>query len=663
MPIKRADPNKNCEIVRENPERFCVFPIKYHDIWSFYKDAVACFWTPEEIDFSSDLNDWKTLSSNERYFIKNILAFFANADGIVNENLVLNFYDEVQIPEARQFYAFQIAIEAIHCVAPETLVLTDKGHFAIKSICSETVNVWNGFEFSETKIIKTGENDKLLKVVLDNGMELECTEEHKWIIRTSNQRHPENCKTEKILTKDLKQGDVIIRHEMPVINPGDPDEFLNPYTFGFFCGDGGYVNNYPQIQLYGEKQKLLKYLSVSSNKEGNVVGDKIRCYITGEINKKKYFVPMNYSIETKLRFLEGLFDADACVNKNKKGTATNIQFSSSNLRFIKDVQLLLETLGIQSKISLNHEEQRRFLPDGKGGSKEYLCKDCYILYISCYNVLQLSKLGFSPKRLNILIDEDIKANPSLVRIKEVIDEGRFSETYCFNEPKKNYGIFNGILTGQSESYSLMIDTYVKDEEEKKGLFNATLTIPSVKKKADWALKWISNGTFAERLVAFAVVEGVFFSGAFCSIYWLKSRGKMPALGMSNEFISRDEGMHMQFACMLYEKLDVKLSKIQVEKIMREAVSYEQEFITESLPVSLLGMNCDLMKEYIEFVADRLMVMLGYEKIYKSKNPFNFMELISLGKKTNFFERRVTEYARANVKSSEEERKFNLEEDF
>jgi ribonucleoside-diphosphate reductase beta chain len=326
----KKDDNKNCVLLKENPERYCVFPIEHKDIWDFYKDAVACFWTAEEIDFASDVTDWDTkLNSNERFFIKNILAFFASADGIVNENLVLNFYNEVQLSEARAFYAFQIAIESVH----------------------------------------------------------------------------------------------------------------------------------------------------------------------------------------------------------------------------------------------------------------------------------------------------------------------------------------------SEVYSLMIDTLIKDNKEKDHLFNAIETIPSIKKKADWALKWITKGSFAERLVAFSVVEGVFFSGAFCSIYWLKSQGKMPALGMSNEFISRDEGMHMEFACLLYSKLDNKLPKETIEEIVKEAVEYEKEFITESLPVSLLGMNCDLMKSYIEFVADRLMVLLGYNNIYNSKNPFGFMELISLDKKVNFFERRSTTYARANIKSTEEERKFNLEEDF
>ncbi len=329
MVIKSDDPNKECSLIKPNPERFCMFPIKHEDIWKFYKDAVASFWTPEEIDFSLDLKDWDGLNSNEQYFIKMILAFFANSDGIVNENLVLNFSDEVQLPEARAFYSFQNAIESVH----------------------------------------------------------------------------------------------------------------------------------------------------------------------------------------------------------------------------------------------------------------------------------------------------------------------------------------------SETYSLMIDTLVKDDQEKKFLFNAVENVPSIKKKADWALKWISNGSFAERLIAFAIVEGVFFSGAFCSIYWLKSKGKMPSLALSNEFISRDEGMHMEFACLLYSKLDVKLSKKRVEEIMKEAVEYEKEFITESLPVSLLGMNCDLMKKYIEFVADRFMLSIGYDKIYNAENPFGFMELISLGKKTNFFEQRVSSYARANINSSVQERQFSLEEDF
>ncbi|EGC33194.1 hypothetical protein DICPUDRAFT_56591 [Dictyostelium purpureum] len=327
-------------ILKENKDRFVLFPIKYPDIWSMYKQAEASFWTAEEIDLAPDLNDWSSkLNDNERHFISNVLAFFAASDGIVNENLATRFMSEVQIPEARCFYGFQIAIENIH----------------------------------------------------------------------------------------------------------------------------------------------------------------------------------------------------------------------------------------------------------------------------------------------------------------------------------------------SETYSLLIDTYIKDNEQKSKLFNAIDTIPCIKKKADWALKWINNSdSFAERLVAFAAVEGIFFSGSFCSIFWLKKRGLMPGLTFSNELISRDEGLHCNFACLLYTKLINKLESKTLEAIIRDAVVCEKEFICDSLPVDLIGMNSRSMSQYIEFCADRLLVSLGYKKIYNASNPFDWMEMISLQRKTNFFEGKVAEYAKTGVAiqksnnqqtSSTQSRTLVLDEEF
>ncbi|KAJ5042875.1 uncharacterized protein L3040_004267 [Drepanopeziza brunnea f. sp. 'multigermtubi'] len=304
-------------LLRENPQRFVLFPIKYHEIWQMYKKAEASFWTAEEIDLSKDLHDWNNrLNDDERYFISHVLAFFAASDGIVNENLVERFSGEVQVPEARCFYGFQIMMENIH----------------------------------------------------------------------------------------------------------------------------------------------------------------------------------------------------------------------------------------------------------------------------------------------------------------------------------------------SETYSLLIDTYIKEQSQKTYLFNAIDTIPCIKKKADWAVKWIEdkNSTFAQRLVAFAAVEGIFFSGSFASIFWLKKRGLMAGLTFSNELISRDEGLHTDFACLLFSHLNHRPSKQAVQDVITEAVEIEQEFLTEALPCALLGMNANLMKQYIEFVADRLLLSLGNEKFYKSTNPFDFMENISLAGKTNFFEKRVGDYQKAGV---------------
>ena len=358
------------ESIIKNPgtDRFCVFTIEHDNLWDFYKKHISTFWTVEEVLLSDDLTDWQKLSDNERYFIKNVLAFFAASDGIVNENLVLNFYNEVQMTEARQFYAVQMMIEAVH----------------------------------------------------------------------------------------------------------------------------------------------------------------------------------------------------------------------------------------------------------------------------------------------------------------------------------------------GEMYSLLIDTYINDSAEKKKLFNAVDNIPAVRRKAEWAMKWIEEGstiqqsipeefleqlktlsvnpslsskdvealhfltkerpTFAQRLLAFVCVEGIFFSGSFCAIYWLKNKGLMPGLATANIFISRDEGLHAEFAIELYKMLDNQLSEETVHAIFKEAVDIEKEFITESLPVSLLGMNSDLMSQYIQFVADRWLVMLGYNKIYNSENPFGFMEMISISSKTNFFENRETNYSRAGVGQSEADRTITFDDD-
>ena len=222
----------------------------------------------------------------------------------------------------------------------------------------------------------------------------------------------------------------------------------------------------------------------------------------------------------------------------------------------------------------------------------------------------------------------------------------------YAEAKFFYGFQIMMENIHSETYSLLIDTYVKDEAEKDELFNALEVFPAIRKKADWALKWIESDSFAERLIAFAAVEGIFFSGAFCSIYWLKKRGLMPGLTFSNELISRDEGVHCDFAVHLHNHhLVNKVSKERIKEIIVDALDIEREFITESLPVSLIGMNAGLMTQYLEFVTDRLLVELGCERVYNTANPFDFMDMISLQGKTNFFEKKVAEYQKAGVLNS------------
>ena len=248
-------------------------------------------------------------------------------------------------------------------------------------------------------------------------------------------------------------------------------------------------------------------------------------------------------------------------------------------------------------------------------------------------------------------------------VNENLAENMVTEVQ-YTEAKFFYGFQIMMENIHSETYSLLIDTYIKDQKEKDYLFNAIDNMPCVQKKASWALDWIEDASFAERLIAFAAVEGIFFSGSFCSIFWLKKRGLMPGLSFSNELISRDEGMHCDFACLLYNShIENKLPKEKLQSIIVQAVDIEKEFVSDALPVNLIGMNCDMMCQYIEFVADRLLMSLGNPKVYNVENPFPWMELISLQGKTNFFEKRVGDYQKAGVMSDKSDQVFTLDADF
>jgi ribonucleotide reductase beta subunit family protein with ferritin-like domain len=240
---------------------------------------------------------------------------------------------------------------------------------------------------------------------------------------------------------------------------------------------------------------------------------------------------------------------------------------------------------------------------------------------------------------------------------------RFMNDVQISEARAFYGFQIAMENIHSETYSLLIETYIKNSEEKHTLFNAIEHFPSIKKKSDWAQKWIhdNRSSFATRLIAFACVEGIFFSGAFCSIFWIKKRGLLPGLTFSNELISRDEALHCEFAVLLYSKLLKKMNKARVHEIIKEAVEIETEFICEALPCRLIGMNSQMMTQYIQFVADRLCIQLGYDKIYNVTNPCDFMELISLESKGNMFERKIGEYGLANKTQNDDT--FNLTEDF
>jgi ribonucleotide reductase beta subunit family protein with ferritin-like domain len=246
---------------------------------------------------------------------------------------------------------------------------------------------------------------------------------------------------------------------------------------------------------------------------------------------------------------------------------------------------------------------------------------------------------------------------------------RFANDVPKAEVRAFYAFQNAIEQVHSESYSLLIDTYVKDAREKDKLFNAVENFPAIREKSEWGLKWINDteASFAQRLIAFAIVEGVFFSASFCAIFWLRERGLLPGLSFANQLISRDEGLHTQFACLLYSKLENKLEEEKVHDMFKDAVVIEMKFITESIPCAMIGMNSELMKQYIKYIADFTLAMLGYNPVYRVQNPFSFMEFASLEGKTNFFEKRVSEYSKAGVNTNgqgmPDNLEINLDDDF
>ena len=599
--------DENEELLTEVRNRFVMFPIKYNTVWNMYKKAESAFWTAEELDLTKDMNDWEKLNENERHFIKHVLAFFAASDGIVNENLAMRFYNDVKAPEVKAFYSFQLAMESVHCVTGDTEVLTDKGYLSIEYLakCTPECNVWNGHAFSPVHVVQTSASAPIFRVMLSNGMFLDCTSQHKWLI----QGQPE-----RVFTENLKPGMTLEEFTYPTFKDLiDPEIFTHPYEHGVACMQ---PNDHPYDMPFFNM-------------------------------RPKSFVPVNYSMDTKAKWLTGVL-THAHIDMNNPMEI--LQLTSTNASLILHLQRLLTTLNVHST-TLQPSPQTKCLTLNVLQLKELLQWGVTLNDSELYNNIMSLQSSASPSTISVVDVTPVKDAP----------------TFCFNEPERHVGFFNGIATGQSETYSLLIDTYIKNPQERNHLFNAISTIPCIQKKADWALKWIEDkdSTFAKRLLAFACVEGIFFSGAFCAIFWLKERGVMPGLCLSNEFISRDEGLHTEFAALLYTMIRNKLTQEEVYGMFREAVEIEDEFINVSIPCNMLGMNGTLMSQYIKFVADRLLVQLGYDKLWNVTNPFDFMDRIGLENKSNFFEHtRISEYAKANVgKTGDDMHKFSLEEDF
>ena len=638
------DETKEEPLLQEDPTRFTMFPLKHLDLWNAYKNHMKAFWTEDELDYPADKQDWAKLSNDERYFIEHILAFFAGSDGIVLENLIENFACEVQVPEARAFYAFQAMIENVHCVSGKTFILTKDGYFPIKDLVDEQVDIWNGKKWSNVPVKYTG-IDELYKITLNNGMILECTSDHEWITKGKDGRY------KRVYTRNLKFGTPLVRIKYPSTTPYK--EMIYPYVHGFMSSYymmNTSTNRPTTLVLPKSYSHYLSSLVGSKQYFKSTTGGMYTVDLSHRISHPTFFVPLNEKHETKLMWLEGLYDYSGIIHEDFVGGEI-MTLMTVYPNFAQEIQLLYTTMNINCYL-------------------DQVTKGITRILIDDYNLTALKKLGFTTNRIRHIKTkiEDVyflKHNTYELYVKSIEKLDGVYDTYCFEEPLEHMGVFNGILTGQSTTYSLLIDTFVEDPQRKMDLFNAIQTIPCVTKKADWAIKWIDKSRpFAERLVAFTVVEGIFFSGSFCAIFWLKSKGKMTrALGLSNEFIARDEGLHTDFGVLMYHKLRRKLTRERVIEIISEAVEIEREFICDSLPCALIGMNSDLMYTYIKFVADRLLVQLGYDKEYNVENPFDFMNNIALSGKTNFFEKRTTEYQNASAVIKQTDKSFDFDDDF
>lgn len=503
-------------VTAEDSRQTC-YPIQRQDIWEFVKLQQRSYWVTEEVNVSSDKADFDRLSPVAQHGIKRILAFFAASDVIVAVNLAERFKKDIPILEVGFFYDGQINMENIHCVSGDTLILTTEGHLRIDGLVGREVTVWNGESFVPVTIRQTSKFDVLNVVTLDNGLSLNCTAGHKWLLVDGK----------RVETKDLTSGDLLLPWNPPV------------------CSE--------QIAR-----------------------------------------------EAAARVLDNL----------------STHFTQKSREIILDLQLV----GISS--ALNDKGQLS-LPEN---IKEYL-------------------LSFATDQPLVIGKQDVPT----VRVLSVSKNVTINPTYCFNEPILHQGVFGGILTGQSEQYSILLDTIVTNVNERTMLLNAATTIPVVTKMTNWMNECINSRTpFAYRVLMMACVEGIFFSGCFAIIFWLKKRGVMPGLTQSNELISRDEGLHTRFALHLYNILspENKLSDDEIARIFDMAVKIAIEFTNDCLPEPLPELNATLMERYLYFVADSHLSRIGIAPQYNIREcPLTYMENINMEGVTDFFARQVTNYSK------------------
>lgn len=734
------------KILIENPDRFVIFPIQHDDIWEFYKQHQAAFWTAEEIDLTGDIREWKFLTDNEKYFIKNILAFFAAC-----------------LPGEQEIYDINLKKHKIS----DVVNMVNSGQDFFTYSCNE-----NG-KMVSTKVIsgkKSGEVGSLVYITLDNGEIIKCTETHDIMLRNGEYKNAGdlvigeslmplyysktngNLKLNTIKDNDTQEFNII--HDTHVVyrilnfhndksyvgstKSSLMNRFYHKYGHEFRLAYNHDDNNriYKIMQKYGVDEFKIEILwTGNSEKE---MHDKERFYITkfnsfyngynGSASGKGG-VPgstwINNGIEQKQISQDKLqyYLNDGWVlgyteeNRQKvseAGRQTLLRYNTSEEKRIQtsdkmqkrwqdpeqrkimterssktltktlnkmwaDETLKAERIYIRSRTKTINGVKRRM---DRGKTFEEAIKYRPNIFKYFDNVEDLKSLiSNNHKITNIeiieydnLIDvydievESIHSNFPLAQgifvhnsdgiVNENLAEN-FVKEVQYPEAKFFYGFQLAMENIHSLMYSLLIDTYITDAVEKDECFHAIDKLPAVQKKANWALSWIKNNTFQERLVAFAAVEGIFFSGSFCSIFWLKSRGLMQGLCNANTLIFKDENLHCDFAIhLLNNHIENRPSEERITEILLSALDIEKEFITESLPVSLIGMNSDLMKQYLEFVVDGLLIKLNCKKRFNASNPFKFMEQIALETKGNFFESRTFEYQKAKVGGE-----ISFEEDF
>jgi ribonucleotide reductase beta subunit family protein with ferritin-like domain len=610
-------------------DRYVLLPMKYHDIWEMHIKMQEAFWVFNEIrSFHQDLIDWRSkLNDNERHFIKMVLAFFASADGIVNENLVTRFYEEIQAPEARDVYTIQMHIESIHCVHGDTRILTDRGHYRIADMEGKLVNVYNGQVFSSVQVIKTAEKARFATVRLSNGAQLHCTDRHRWF--TTQLKDGQPTLTVKY-TCELTLGDKLWPMTLPIVpDVNQPPTLSYAPLLGYLFTRGAVRSNQRCIAMSDEDQGLALGM-----RKANTTG---RFVIPNEALSMLDLVPCNYALSTRLGFLRGLLSGRDVYHTHDQLVMCFLSPRRGAFRRANDIRLFLGTLGLSAYT------QTRLSPQ-YGRTKVYVSLDALRVVERALDmsfgldrITAFNQIMAGPNNM-----DQVSRNEISVRSLSYADHLGESPSYCFTEPLRGAGTFNGVVTGQSETYSRLIDAYIEDPAEREHIFKSLEHVPIINKKAAWAKTWATNDdvTFGERIFGQGCTEAIFFAASFASIFWFRSRGLLPALSQANTKIAIDEFMHAQFASLIFRDhlVHQKCSPERCYEIVRDAVNLEFEFITEALPCSLIGMNDDLMRTYIESVADNYLEACGLDRIYHSTNPFPFVEAaLDLPSLANFFE--------------------------